>query len=559
MSATRSALPALADVVVRGRIVTLEGLAGLGLVEAIAVAGDRIIAAGSTRDIESFAGPRTRSIELPPELTAMPGMTDAHLHLADAAIAEDHLDLSTATTLAQGLALLADYAGPRPRGWLQGHGWDADRWGGWPTADQLETVAPGRKVALWAHDHHALWVSHAAMAAGSVAISMPDPQGGLVRRDAAGQPTGLLHETAARLVSTRIPPPSADDLVSAIARFAVRLEDAGIVAVQDPGSVIPDPDLAVGLPAYRRLAETGGLRLRVDVSLRQEALPEAIRRGLRSGASIGPDGAGVRIGWLKLFADGTLGSRTAAMLEPYDVQPGTLASPGDGRGIFLTGPDELRELASTAASAGIAAQVHAIGDRAVRAALDALEPTAGASSFHPRVEHVQLVDPADLGRFAAAGIAASVQPVHLRSDMPAAATAWGSRVERGGYPWRSLADDGALIPFGTDAPVEPWDPWPGIEMAVTRTRVARSADRGDGPTSLARHEGLDLARALRAACIDGARSAGELDRGSLGPGMRADLIVVPTEALAPEVEPGGPLGRCRPTLVIIGGRVVVER
>ncbi len=559
MSSRRPAQLVRADVVVTGRIATLEGRDGLGIVDALAITAGRVVAAGPMMDIQPFVGPRTRRIELPPETMAMPGLTDAHLHLADAAIAEDHLDLAAAPTLERGLAMLAAYADARPDGWLQGHGWDAERWGGWPSAEELEAVAPRRKVALWAHDHHALWVSRAAMEHAGVGAASSDPDGGLIRRGEGGGPSGILHETAARLVSTRIPPPSTDDIVAAIARFSARLQAAGIVAVQDPGSVIPDPELEIGLPAYRRLAETGRLRLRVDVSLRQEALSAAIRRGLRSGAPVGPDEAGIRIGWLKLFADGTLGSRTAAMLEPFDAAPGGLAAPGDGRGIFLTGPDELRDLASTAASAGIASQVHAIGDRAARAALDALEPTVGVGSFHPRVEHVQLVDPTDLGRFSASGIAASVQPVHLRSDMPAAVTAWGSRAERGGYPWRSLADDGALIPFGTDAPVEPWDPWPGIEIAVTRTRAAGSTGGAGGPTSLAPHEGLSLARAPRAACVDAPRSAGELDRGALGPGMRADLIVVPAEALATEVEPGGPLGTCRPVLVMIGGRVVAER
>jgi predicted amidohydrolase YtcJ len=548
-----------ADLVVEGRVVTLKGRDGLGEVDAIAISGGRVIAAGTTGDIEGLVGPRTRRIEVPPEMTVMPGLTDAHLHLADSAIAEAHLDLTAARTLSQGLAMLAAFADARPHGWLQGHGWDADRWGGWPTAEEIESVAAGRQVALWAHDHHALWVSRAAMEAAGLGADASDPEGGLIRRGEGGRPSGVLHETAARIVSTRIPPPTTDELAEAIARFSVRLQAAGIVAVQDPGSVIPDPELEISLPAYRRLAEAGGMRLRVDVSLRQEALPAAARRGLRSGVPIGPEEAGIRIGWLKLFADGTLGSRTAAMLRPFDQQGGGLAAPGEGRGIFLTGPDELSELAATAASAGIASQIHAIGDHAVRAALDALEPTTGVSLLHPRVEHVQLVDQADLGRFAASGIAASVQPVHLRSDMSAAEAVWGARAERSGYPWRSLADDGALIPFGTDAPVEPWDPWPGIEIAVTRTRAGGSSPGVDGPVSLGLHEGLSLARALRAACIDAPRSAGELDRGSLEPGMRADLIVVPAEALAPEVEPGGPLGGCQPAMVMIGGLVVEER
>ncbi len=547
------------SLVITGRIATLRGPTGMGWVEAVAISGDRIVAAGGRSEVESLTGRRTRHIDLPPDLAAMPGLTDAHLHLADAAIAAEHVDLSEAVDIEDGLQRLRAHAVDSPPSlWLEGHGWDADRWGGWPTADALERVAPRRLVAIWAHDHHALWVSHAALDAAGVSEGTGDPAGGLIRRGPHGRPSGVLHETAARLVSTLIPPPTVDRLVEAIERLSGRLLEAGIVAVQDPGSVVPDADLEIGLPAYRRLAEIGRTGIRIDVSVRQEALESAIDLGLRSGAAIGPGEAGVRVGWLKLFADGTLGSRTAAMLEPFDSAAGGLAAPGDGRGIFLTPPGELKRLAARAADAGIASQIHAIGDGAIRAALDALEPTAGTSPVQPRVEHVQLVHPADLGRFAASGIAASVQPIHLRSDLPTAAAAWGVRAERSGYPWRALADSGALLPFGSDAPVEPWEPWPGIEIAVTRAAVGDGLRPEGGWPSLGPGQGLDLPRAFRAACVDAPMSAGEVDRGSLAPGMRADIIVVPVEALAPDVVPAGPLGRCRPRLVIVAGRVVIE-
>lgn len=546
------------DLVLTGRIATLGDTDGFGWVEAIAVRGDRVVAAGSRAAVDALVGHTSRRLDLPPDRIAMPGLTDAHLHLGDAAVAAEGLDLSSCSTLEEGLRDVGAYVGARPGSeWILGHGWDADRWGGWPTHEDLDEVAAGRLVALWAHDHHALWVSRSALDAAGIGAGTEDPDGGIVRRTPDGYPTGVLHETAARLVSTRIPPPSLDRLVEAVERLAPQLVEAGIVAVQEPGSVIPDPDLAIAVPAYRRLAERARVPMRIDVSIRQEALETAIALGLESGAPVGPPDAGIRIGWVKLFADGTLGSRTAAMLEPFEIEVDRPAPPGDGRGIFLTPPDSLGRLAARAADAGIAAQVHAIGDRAVRVALDALEPTAGRARYRPRVEHVQLVAPDDLPRFAAAGIAASVQPVHLRTDMSAATAAWGARVERGGYPWRSLADSGALLPFGTDAPVEPWDPWPGLEVAVTRGRTGPSASGPGG--GLAPDQGLDLARALRAACIDAPRSAGDRRRGPLEVGMRADVIVVPAEALAPDVEPGGALGRCRPDLVMVGGRVVVER
>jgi predicted amidohydrolase YtcJ len=220
----------------------------------------------------------------------------------------------------------------------------------------------------------------------------------------------------------------------------------------------------------------------------------------------------------------------------------------------MTPPERLAELAARAAEHGIACQIHAIGDHAVRAALDALESTAGRTALRPRVEHVQLVDPADASRFAAAGVVASVQPIHLRSDAEAARRLWGARAERHGYPWATLAESGATIAFGTDAPVEPIDPWPGLEMAVTR----RAASWGARAAAFGPTEALSLAAALRAQCIGGPRSAGEKDRGRLVAGQRADLVVVPAAALREPVEVGGPLGTARPRLVIVDGRVVAE-
>jgi predicted amidohydrolase YtcJ len=220
----------------------------------------------------------------------------------------------------------------------------------------------------------------------------------------------------------------------------------------------------------------------------------------------------------------------------------------------MTPPERLAELARRAADHGIACQVHAIGDHAVRAALDALGPSAGRTPLRPRVEHVQLVDPADIGRFAALGIVASVQPIHLRADAHAARRLWSARAERHGYPWASLVGSGAIVAFGTDAPVEPIDPWPGLELAVTR----RSPEWGSGVAAFGPAEGIGLADALRAQCLGGPAGAGEADRGRLVVGGRADLVVVDGAALGEPVEVGGPLGMARPRLVLVDGDVGAE-
>lgn len=546
-----------ADLIIRGRIVTLAGAHGLGWVEEIAIGGGRVVAAGSHTDVEPTRGPRTRELALAPDEVAIPGITDSHLHLVDAALSLERVDLSSAATLEDGLGLITE-AHRRVAdadAWLLGHGWDANRWGGWPTAASLEAAAPGRRAAFWQHDHHALWVSHAGLSFAGITSSMPDPAGGLIRREAAGAPEGCLQETAAALVADLIPPPRAADIERLVPVLGRELNAVGVVAVHDPGALAADPHLAGAYAAYEALDERGAMPLRVHACLRQDGVAEARRRSLRSGDRLGdaPEGR-VRIGWQKLFADGTLGSRTAAMLEPFDPEAGR-ALPNDGLGIWVTPPDELARLVEVAAEAGITSQIHAIGDAAVRAALDALAPSSDATALRPRVEHAQLVDPSDLPRFARNGIAASVQPVHVRTDRAQALAGWGRRAEHGAYAFAALLSSGAVVAFGTDAPVEPTDPWPGIAIAVTRA----APEWGHAARPLGADHALSLAQSLRAACLGPALSAGELDRGRLTPGHRADLVVLPAATLAEPVEVGGPLATARPTRVLMDGAIVFER
>lgn len=552
-----------ADTVVVGRTVTLAGDAGLGWVEGLAIRGDRIIAAGSRQLVEGAAGPRTRRIELAPDEVALPGLTDSHLHLAEAAIAADAVQLADVATLGDALATVRAAHEAAPAGtWLTGHGWSADRWGGWPTATQLETAAPGRRVAFWAHDHHAMWVSSAALSLAGLGSGSVDPAGGAIRRDDHGQPTGILHEAATSLVSSLVPAPTAADYEVALPRLCRELVALGVVAAHDPGLLRPDPLLDAAHVAYGSLDDAGRLPIRVLASLRAEALDGAIERGVRSGHPLGsdPDGA-ARVGWLKLFADGSLGSRTAAMLEPFEPDP-RLDGGGSGgvsggadRGIWITPPEQLRSLASRAAAGGIATQIHAIGDAAARAALDAFEPSSTrALRFRARIEHAQLVAPADLPRFGRLGIVASVQPVHLRTDADMARLAWGSRAERSSYAWRSLLDGGAVLAFGTDAPVEPINPWPGLAMAITRRWPAWPV----GSVAFGPGEALTLDQVLRGACLGPAIAEGSSDRGRLAAGQRADLVVVPGAGFRAPIEPGGLLATTRPRLVLIGGKVAFE-
>lgn len=546
--------------VIRGRIVTLDASASddadeLGIVEAIAVRDGRIVAAGRVGDVEPAVGPSTRRVDLAPDEIALPGLTDSHLHLADAAAASGQVDLEPAATLEAGLALIgsAHERLGETDGWLRGSGWDAGRWGAWPTAADLQAVAPGRAVLLWAHDLHSVWASPMAMLIAEISADTPDPPGGVVRRLPDGTPAGVLHEDATQLVTRIAPRLGGDELADRIEAYALGLLALGVVAVHEPGELEMDSSLEGGFAAIDRLATAGRLPIRVHAGLRRGALDVAIARGLCSGAPLGqpsdPVASRARVGWLKLFGDGTLGSRTAALLAPYEPDPERGEPPAGPLGLVVTEPEELAELAGRAADAGISTQIHAIGDRALRAALDALGPTAGRTALLPRIEHVQLADALDIPRFAGLGIVASVQPNHVADDAPKARAAWGARAD-GSYPWRRLVESGAIVAFGTDAPADTEDPWPGLAMALTRRDPRWPA----GSAAFAPQEALTLPQALRAACVAPAIAAGEHDRGRLSVGQRADFLIVPS-AILDNVDA---LRTTRPRLVFLDGKVEFE-
>jgi predicted amidohydrolase YtcJ len=340
--------------------------------------------------------------------------------------------------------------------------------------------------------------------------------------------------------------PSRATLGSAITVFARTLLSLGVVGVHDPGDLLADATLSGGFGATTALADRGELPIRVHCSIRAPALATAVERGLRTGQTLGGDGSDrVTMGWLKLFADGALGSRTALLLQPYE---GTAEL-----GIAVTSTDDLASFASRATAAGILPQIHAIGDAALRAAIAALIPIAPAAGPMARVEHVQLADPADLPAMAAARIGASIQPVHLRSDVFKAREAWGRRAEARAFPLRSLLAVGVTTAFGTDAPVEPPDPWPGISIAVTR-----SAPTWSSRTPFAPAQAVPLAAALRAATRGPATLAGQPDRGHLGVGAHADFIAIPAAALAEPTGRDGALWHTRPAFTAVGGDVVFE-
>ncbi len=326
------------DLLVEGRIATLAGETGFGWVEAIGVAGGRVVAAGPRRDVDALAGASTRRLALAPDEVVLPALRDAHIHLVEAARTVNQVDLSDAATLAAGLEIIAVAHGRLPDGaWLEGTGWDVARWGDWPTAADLDGVVADRPAFLWSHELHQVWVNSAAMTAAGIDATTGDPPDGRIRRDERGRPTGMLHEGASKLVTRHAPEPTREWLATAIGAYCRGLLAYGIVAVHDLAQLVPDIDLTGGISIVRDLADSGRLPVRVHASIRTEALGAAIEGGLRSGAPLG-ESERARFGWLKIFGDGSLFSRTAFLLEPWE--------PDDERGAPPTGlarpPDDER-------------------------------------------------------------------------------------------------------------------------------------------------------------------------------------------------------------------------
>jgi len=542
-----------ADLLIEGRIATLGGATGFGWVEAIALRDGRVLAAGPRTELAVLARAGTRHWQLPTSLAVIPSFTDAHMHCASAALAAEQPNLNGLDRAGVVSAIAEAHRdrleGGDPDGWLVGHGWTFAALGEQPDAGWLDEAAPGRPVALWSHDHHSRWLSaRAIQIAGLAAVG--DPASGRIERDADGRPTGVMYEAAAGLVDAFIPTPAMSDVDWAVGAFARILAALGVTSVHDPGPVAPDPELTSGPIHYREMASGGHLPLRVMASVREDQLERAIEIGFRSGGTVEGDERGrYRDGWLKLFSDGALGSRTAALLEPYETNDPAGPAPGGPSGMPVRTHEQLAELAGRAAENGIASEIHAIGDGAVRTVLDvigALPPVAAA--MH-RVEHAQLIDPDDIARFAALGIPASVQPSHLLSDAAAMRTSWGARCATA-FPLAALEASGALLPFGTDAPVESPDPWRGLAAAVTRRGAGWRPDDAFYP-----EQAIGLDRALRGACLDGPRSAHVTDQGHLEAGARADLLVVPAEMFEATDDPDV-LAGTRPVTTMLDGEVV---
>ena len=533
------------DMVLLGGRVYL-GDAGETEREAIAIRGDRVFATGERAWIETMIGPNTRVVELNGRLVT-PGFNDTHLHLASGGVSMLEVVLQGASTIDEVMARVsAAAAQARPGEWITGRGWDQTRMGadmlgpgGWPTKDALDMAAPDNPVYLRRVDGHVAWVNSRALELAGIDPTLPDPVGGEIVRDSRRDATGILKETAMGLVARIIPAPDEETLRRGIRAALEVAARSGVTSVQ---SQAEPRDLAI----YRALRDAGELTVRV---YGWDSLTTANIERLRSAGVMAATGdLWVREGMLKGFVDGTLGSRTAWMLDPYSDVPST-------RGIPRQEYERLEALVLDADAAGLQIALHAIGDAANRAALDAYERALvlnGARDSRHRIEHAQIVDAADIPRFAALGVVASMQPTHATSDMRWVEERVGSaRMQEGAYAWRSLLDAGAVVSFGTDFFVEPMEPVQGLYSAVTRQS---REEPGVPPGGWLPAQRLTIREAIRAyTTVPAWVEYQEHQKGTLERGMLADLVVWDRDLLAvPPLE----LLEAKPVLTVVGGRVV---
>jgi predicted amidohydrolase YtcJ len=491
----------------------------LPVARALAIAGERIAGGVGTHET-ALASPEVVDLR---GRCVLPGFIDSHVHFATWAVAQAEVRLEETRTIEEGVECVrAALPNVKPGGWLRGRGW---RSGDWepavePTKQVLDEIAPDVPVALMARDSHSVWLNSAALARANGELEVP---GGVVELDASGEPTGVLREESCWTFRDRHIDVSDDEYVEAM-RVGMRLANSrGVVAVHDKDGWLG------ALRFWQRLAQHG-LTLRVWQSLPHERVAELESVDVRAGLG----DSFLRVGYLKAFMDGTLGSQTARLM--------------DGSGVEITSRAELEEIVRRGARAGFPIAVHAIGDRANREALDAFEATQDVwrpLGLRHRIEHAQFLTLEDVPRFARLGVAASVQFSHAPSDRDLAERFWAGQTGRA-YAYRSLWDAGTLIVNGSDAPIEELDPWAGVVAGVRRTLDDRPAWHPE--------QAVTLEQALLATCQAPAfLSRDERVRGKLLPGYSADLVVLDRD---PFEIPEDELPSVQVVATMVGGRWV---
>jgi predicted amidohydrolase YtcJ len=478
-------------------------------VQAIAVGGGKILAVGSTKEITRLAGPKTRLLDLNSANTSntiFPGLNDAHTHLGDAGRTKTTLDLTGVKSLAEMLKRTAAYADGLPVGhWITGGNWDHTLWTQkvLPTRQDLDKVTAGHPAFLGRIDGHIAVANTAALLAAGVTGHTKAPQGGEIDLDANGEPTGMVRESAQALVEKVIPPPTPEERRHADELAIADALAHGVTSVQDFSDW---EDFLV----FEQLEKEGRLGLRISEWLPFRSPLEELKR-MR--AHHDADDPMLHTGMLKGFMDGSLGSRTAAMKAPFADDP-------RNSGLPQYKQDELNKMAVERAQAGFQLGFHAIGDKATAMALEAFSQPGVSPQARNRIEHAQVVDPADIPRFAKLGVIASMQPNHLLTDMNWAEDRLGTKRAAYSYAWKAFLDAGVPLAFGTDYPVEPITPFRGLFAAVTRMNEA-------GTKTYFPANKLTRGQALYAYTQGSAYAEfAEKHKGKLAPGYDADFVIV---------------------------------
>jgi predicted amidohydrolase YtcJ len=535
----RGSKPAHADLIlVNGTVHTFASPRVVAT--ALAVTGDSIVYVGDADGASSWRGERTRWIDLGGK-TVLPGLVDAHGHLDNLGRLLEEVDLVGSTSrddvLRRVVASQADLGSGQ---WIHGRGWDQNDWDdtSFPTWRDLAGTE-ANPVYLERVDGHAVWLNKTALETCAITRATTDPPGGRIVRDAAGDPTGVLVDNAEKLVEAHVPEATGADLDRRLLRAVRECNRVGLTGVHDAGT-----SEAV-LTSLRRLGEQGRLTVNVYCLLDTDE-PGFVRRYLRSGSTSEFDGSLV-VRAVKIRADGALGSRGAALLADYSDDPGNV-------GLSVDPPDSLLAWTREALRFGFQVGTHAIGDRGNRATLDAYQHALAETprvDARLRVEHCQVVDVADLPRFASMGVIASMQPTHATSDMPWAEKRVGTDRLAGAYAWRTLLDSGAVLAFGSDFPVESADPLWGIYSAVTRMD-----HDGNPPGGWRAEQSLTPEEAVRSFTFGSAYAAfDENDAGTIEVGKRADLSIFDRDVLA---IPPREILDTRAAITIVRGKVVYE-
>ncbi len=519
-------------------------------VQALAIRDGRVIVAGSEGKVQAAVGGRAEPLNLRGR-AVIPALTDAHIHFTAYAIGRRELRLEGVDDFDTAVARVVAAAAELPKGaWLRGGGWDHSRWGGrWPHAVDIDARTPDRPVFLTRKDGHSAWANSRALELAGIDDTTPDPPGGSIQREKK-HATGILFENALDLVRRHIPAVTQAERLDAIRAAMIEAHSYGMAGIHlMPG--LSAGDGALALAEYQTLRALGQLKLRCLIQIGLDGLDDALRLGIRSGLG----DRWLRIGGVKMFSDGSLGSETAEMLSHYE-----------GRrhlGTATMSTDDLNEAVRRALVGGIAVTIHAIGDAANRRVLDAIElaqmdlgdqgvgDESSPSAIPNRIEHAQIVHPQDIPRFAQLGVIASMQPIHATADMEAADRLWGDRCATA-YAWKSLQNAGATLAFGSDAPVEALNPWLSVHAAVTRQRPGNLPPDGWYP-----EQRIDITSALRGFSTGAAAAAGAAhEQGTLLPGMLADLAILSADPF--KIAPSE-LHAVKSELTMIEGKVVWEK